>query len=68
MQERMEAHQREIKEIIENIMNSNHNETLACRKTTEERLGEKKPTSPDRKPEAAQKTEVPTENTTVIPV
>jgi hypothetical protein len=66
MQERMEAHQREIKEMMK-IMNSNHKETLACRETTEERLEEKKPTSPDRKPEAAQKTEVPAENATVMP-
>jgi hypothetical protein len=42
---------------------------LACRETTEERLEEeKKPTSPDRKPEAAQKAEVPAENATVMPV
>jgi septal ring factor EnvC (AmiA/AmiB activator) len=31
-QERMEAHQREIKEMMK-IMNSNHNETLACQET-----------------------------------
>jgi hypothetical protein len=61
MQERMEAHRREIKEMMK-IMNSNHNETLACCETMEKRLEEKKPTSPDRKPEVAKKTEVPAEN------
>jgi hypothetical protein len=34
----------------------------------EARQEERKPTSPDRKPEAAQKYEVPAENATVIPV
>jgi hypothetical protein len=68
MQEKMEAHRRELKEIMEKIMNANHNEKLACRETTEERLEEKKPTSPDRKPEAAQKAEVPAANATVMPV
>jgi hypothetical protein len=63
----MEAHRREIKEMMK-IMNYNHNEALACRKMTEERLEEKKPTSPDRKPEAAQKAEVPAENATVMSV
>jgi hypothetical protein len=68
MQERMEAHRRELKEIMEKIMNSNQNEMLACREMTEEHLEEKKPTSPDRKLEAAQQAEVPAENATVIPV
>jgi hypothetical protein len=54
--------------MMEKIVNANQNETLACRETTEERLEEKKPTSPDRKPEAAQKAEVPAENATVMPV
>jgi hypothetical protein len=63
----MEAHRREIKERMK-IMNANHNETLACQETKEERQEEKKPTSPDRKPEAAQKTDVPAENATVMPV
>jgi hypothetical protein len=43
-------------------------ETMACRESTETRLEGKKPTSPDRKPEAAQKEEVLTENAEVIPV
>jgi hypothetical protein len=66
-QEKAEAHRREIKEMMK-IMNSNHNETLACRETMEEHLEEKKPTSPYRKPEAAQKTEVPAENAREMPV
>jgi hypothetical protein len=66
-QERMEARRREIIEMMK-VMNSNHNETSACRETTEERLVEKKPTSPDRKPEAAQKTEVPVDDSEVMPV
>jgi aconitase B len=68
MQERMQVHRRELKEMMKKMMNANHNETLACREMTEERLKEKKLTSPDRKPEAAQKTEVPAENATVMPV
>jgi hypothetical protein len=41
--------------------------TMACHQM-EAHQEEKKPTSPDRKPEAAQKTEVPAENATVMPV
>jgi hypothetical protein len=41
--------------------------TMACQEM-EARLEEKKLTSPDRKPEAAQKEEVPAENAEVIPV
>jgi predicted flap endonuclease-1-like 5' DNA nuclease len=41
---------------------------MACRESTETRLEEKKPTSPDRKPEAAQKEEFPAENAEVKPV
>jgi hypothetical protein len=43
-------------------------ETMACRESMDTRLEEKKPTSLDRKPEAAQKEEVPAENAKVIPV
>jgi outer membrane biosynthesis protein TonB len=42
-------------------------ETMACQEM-EAHQEEKKPTSSDRKPEAAQKTEVPAENATVMPV
>jgi hypothetical protein len=48
-------------------VNDNRDETLACQEM-EARQEEKKPTSPDRKPEAAQKAEVPAENATVMPV
>jgi hypothetical protein len=41
--------------------------TTACQET-EPHPEEKKPTSPDRKPEAAQKVEVPAEKATVMPV
>jgi hypothetical protein len=30
MQERMEAHQKELKEMMEKIMNANYNKTMAC--------------------------------------
>jgi hypothetical protein len=43
-------------------------ETMACRESTETRLEEKELILPDRKPEVAQKEEVPTENAEVIPV
>jgi hypothetical protein len=46
-------------------VNDNRDETLACQEM-EARQEEKKPTSPDRKPEAAQKGEVPTENAEVM--
>jgi hypothetical protein len=49
-------------------MNSNHDETLACRETTEEHREEKEPTSMDTKLEAAQEDEVPAEDATVMPV
>jgi hypothetical protein len=52
--------------MMEKMMKANHNETLACRETTEERIKEKKATSLDRKPEAAQKAEAPAENATVM--
>jgi hypothetical protein len=42
-------------------------ETMFCQEM-ETRLEEKKPSSPDRKPEAAQKEEVPAENAEEIPV
>jgi hypothetical protein len=78
MQERMEAdrkadkeekkaHRRELKEMMEKIMNANHVETTACQ-GMEARPEEEVPTSPDRKPETAQKEEVPAEIATVIPV
>jgi hypothetical protein len=41
--------------------------TMACQEM-EARQEEKKPTSPDRKPKAAQKEEVPAKNAEVIPV
>jgi hypothetical protein len=65
--EERKAHRRELKEMMEKIMNVNHVETTACQEM-EARPEEKKPTSLDRKPEAAQKTEVPAENATVMPV
>jgi hypothetical protein len=49
-------------------VNDNHNEILACRETVEACLEERKPTSPDRKPEAAQKDEVPVDDAEVMPV
>jgi hypothetical protein len=42
-------------------------ETIACQEM-EARLIKKTPTSPDRKPEAAQKVEAPSQNATVMPV
>jgi hypothetical protein len=42
-------------------------ETMACQETTEARLEEEKPTSVDRKPEAAEE-EVPVEDAIVKPV
>jgi DNA-directed RNA polymerase len=48
-------------------MNAWQDETLACQEM-EARLIEKTPTSPDKKPEAAQKAEAPAENATVMPV
>jgi hypothetical protein len=48
-------------------VNDNRDETLACQEM-EARQEEKKPTSPDRKPEAAQKDEVPAESAEVVPV
>jgi hypothetical protein len=48
-------------------VNDNPVETTACQEM-EARPEEKEPTSPDRKPEAAQKEEVPAENAEVIPV
>jgi hypothetical protein len=48
-------------------VNDNRDETLACQEL-EERPEEKKRTSPDRKPEAAQKAEVPKEDAVVKPV
>jgi DNA-directed RNA polymerase len=48
-------------------MNAWQDETLACQEM-EARLIEKTPTSPDKKPEVAQKAEAPAENATVMPV
>jgi hypothetical protein len=62
-----QAHRREIKEIMEKIMNFNHNEAMACQEM-EAHQEERKPTSPDRRPEAAQEDEVPAEDATVMPV
>jgi hypothetical protein len=52
---------------MEKIMNFNHNEAMACQ-DMEAHQEERKPTSPDRKLEAAQEDEVPAEDTTVMPV
>jgi hypothetical protein len=48
-------------------VNDNRDETFACQEM-EARQEEKKPTSTDRKPEAAQKDEVPAESAKVMPV
>jgi hypothetical protein len=48
-------------------VNDNRDETLAYQEM-EARQEEKKPTSPDRKPEAAQKEEAPAESAEVMPV
>jgi hypothetical protein len=61
-----QGHQRELKEMMENIMNSNHDETMACQ-TTEAHL-ENELTSVDRKPEAAEQQEVPVEDAKVMSV
>jgi hypothetical protein len=60
---RMDAHWNAWRE----IMNANHDETVACQEM-EARLIEKTPTSSDKKLEAAQKAEAPEENATVMPV
>jgi hypothetical protein len=53
------AWREEMAAVRSNWANNNHNETLACREMTEERQEEKKPTSPDRKPEAHRKQRSP---------
>jgi hypothetical protein len=50
----MEAHQRELEEMMEKIMNANHNE--------------ERPTLVERKPEVAKQDEVPNEDAVVKPV
>jgi hypothetical protein len=49
------------------IMNANYDETMACQEI-EARQEEKKPTSSDRKPEAAEQREVPAEDAKVMPI
>jgi hypothetical protein len=48
-------------------VNNNRDETLACQEM-EARQEEKKPTSPDRKPETAQKDEDPVDDAEAMPV
>jgi hypothetical protein len=48
-------------------MDANHDKTLACQEM-EARQDQEQPISRDRKPEAAQKEEVPAEDATVMPV
>jgi hypothetical protein len=56
------------RETVAEIRPETDEETMTCRDTTEACLEEEKPTSVDRKPEAAQKEEVPVENDVVKPV
>jgi hypothetical protein len=65
MRENMGNSHKEMVAVIKPEMDS---ETMACRETTEERLDEEKPTSPDRNPEAAEENKVPKEETVVQPV
>jgi hypothetical protein len=63
---RMEADRRTA---LEEVEPERDMKTMACRRTTEVRLEEKRePTSMDRKPEAAERREVPVKDATVIPV
>ncbi|PNF15259.1 hypothetical protein B7P43_G00965 [Cryptotermes secundus] len=54
----MKAWREEMAAMRDKWMNTNHNETLTCREM-KARQEERKPTSLDRKPEAAQREEVP---------
>jgi hypothetical protein len=56
----MKAWREEVADMRDKWMNANQNEMLVCR--------EKKPTSPERKPEAAEQREVPVQDATVMPV
>jgi hypothetical protein len=64
-QEEMKTSRRETAAVIEP---ETEVKTMAYRETTEERQEEKKPTSPDRKPEEAQKDEAPADDAEVMPV
>jgi hypothetical protein len=63
----MKARREEIAVMRNKWVNDNRDETLACQEM-EAHQEEKKPTSPDRKAEAAQKDEVPAESAEVMPV
>ncbi|XP_023713483.1 putative uncharacterized protein DDB_G0292636 [Cryptotermes secundus] len=63
----MKAWREEMTTMRDKWVNDNHDETLTCQEM-EARQIERKPTSLDRKPEAAQKEEVPAEDATITPV
>jgi hypothetical protein len=56
------------KEMAAEIKPETDMKKMVCRETTEARLEEKEPTSLDRKPEVAERREVPVGHSTVMPV
>jgi hypothetical protein len=68
MAARLEKTDASHKEILAETKPERDMETMACREMTEARLEEEKPTTVNRKPEAAEQREVPVEDAEVMPV